>query len=475
MASPSASANYGDPLPDPTDFHFPPDFKWCVSTAAYQVEGNDKDSDWWQWEQIPGKIVNGEHSGRADDHWNRLEEDTQLLKDLNASAYRFSIEWAKIEPRQGVYDQDAIAHYRKELALLKAAGIEPVVTLWHFTFPEWVAAKGSWEWDGAPTAFANYVGIVYSLIAPDVTTFITLNEPTTYISAAYLGGLYPPGYTNLRDIFPPILGMLKAHAKAYHVLHDAAQSKGKTIRVGTANHLRIFDPFDPLKSLDRSFSQQLDEAFNWAFPSALQTGEFKMTITPYTIDQTIDGLSGTQDFMGVNYYSRTLVQFKLEAPFVNLINNPDAQHNDLGWEIYPEGFYKILKETYRRFPTLSILVTENGTADAKDSERPQFIIDHLKQLKRAIEDGVPVEGYCHWSIYDNFEWTNGFEARFGLYTVDYSTLKRTPRTSAKIFSRIAKENQVFSSVQDALSPPPPPNLPVNPLLPIPLLSPVSFP
>lgn len=169
---------------------FPNNFKWCVATAAHQIEGDNINSDWWAFEHVPGNIARGEKSGKTCDHWNRLEEDITLIKKLNVKTYRFSIEWAKIEPREGQWNQEAISHYKQELATLKRNGIEPMLTLHHFSLPNWVVQKGSWEWSGFPQAFKKYTEVVVTQIAPDVHDWITFNEPMVLISGGYMGALY---------------------------------------------------------------------------------------------------------------------------------------------------------------------------------------------------------------------------------------------------------------------------------------------
>jgi len=423
---------------------FPPNFRWCVATSAHQIEGGNNNSDWWDYEQIPGAIKNGEKSGLACDHWNRLEEDVRLIQDLGVGTYRFSVEWAKIEPRQGEWDWDAIRHYQHEIALLRQAGIEPMVTLHHFTLPRWVRALGGWEWAGAPRAFAHFAGLMYEALGADVRDWITFNEPMVNLVSGYLAGIGPPAKkVGLEETVVPIRGMLLAHASAYRTLHDMAGKR--PVRVGLAHHVRIFDPKHRLSWLDKKGARILDQVFNWAFIDAVETGNLRLSI-PFALkmNETIPGLKGTQDFLGVNYYTRDIVDFSIKSPplFLDRIVRPGAPINDMNWEIYPLGFYRVLKHLASRYPGKPIIVTENGIADSRDDRRMAFLDSHLKFMHRAIEEGVPVEGYCHWSLMDNFEWNEGFGPRFGLYEVDYATFKRTPRASAYHYRRIIQDNAV---------------------------------
>lgn len=426
---------------------FPEGFKWCVATSAHQIEGGNIASDWWDWEQQQGKIKNGDKSGKACDHWHRVKEDIGLMGKLGVNQYRFSIEWAKIEPTPGAWNLLAAGHYRREIALLRERGIEPMITLHHFTLPRWFAAMGGWESPQAAELFARYVAFVYKYVATDVRDFITINEPMVHLVLGYAAGINPPGKKGeLKSVVPPMVGLLKAHALAYqalHSLHKKSRFSEKPLRVGVAHHLRVFDPASSWNPADRLLASRLDHAFNWAFAETLETGHLKLNI-PFVVDVNVEvpEAKGTQDFIGVNYYTRDMVEVVLGAPGFKLSVPAKAETNDLGWEIYPEGFYRVLKATAKRFPGKQIFVTENGLADARDVKREAFIESHLSAMRKAMKEGVPVAGYCHWSLYDNFEWSEGFAPRFGLFEIDYNTLERKPRPSALKFSEIARKNSL---------------------------------
>lgn len=423
------------------DIQFPPGFHWCAATAAHQIEGGNINSDWWDWEQVPGHIANGDKSGAACDSWHRVSEDIALLKDLGVDTYRFSIEWAKIEPVEGQYDPAAIAHYKSEVDQLKKAGISPIITLQHFTMPRWLRAKGGWEWAGAEGEFMKYAALVYTKIAPGVRDWITINEPMVNVLGGYYEGIIPPGEKReLSGIVPVLKGLLVAHADAYQVLHQLAKTRGAAVRVGMAHHLRTFDPAVLTDPLDETATALAEQAWNWTIPDALETGRLQMSLLwMVSEDEVIPGLAGTQDFLGMNYYTGDLIAFSATQGLIQMARSW-LPKSDMGWDIYPQGFYRILSEAGSRYPGKSIFVTENGVADAKDSERPDFIQEHLKAMAQAIQEGVPVEGYCHWSLMDNFEWNSGFAPRFGLYAMDYKTFKRTPRPSASFFKEIVRKN-----------------------------------
>ena len=423
-----------------SEYPFPKDFKWCVATAAHQIEGNNTLNDWWEWEhRLPSKIKNSELSGLADDHWNRVDEDTELLNDLGVTTYRFSIEWSRIEPIEGQFNLEAINHYKYEIGELKKKGISPMVTLHHFTSPLWFAKKGGWANSDSPKLFERFVHFVRLQFGGSVEQWITFNEPMVLIAGGYISGVFPPGITDWNQVQAPLKNILLAHAKAYQELH-----KNGLAQVGIAHHLRIMDPYNKLNPIEWFLAQKLSNAFNWTMLNALKSGNIKLSVpTKINYHETIPELKDTQDFIGVNYYSRDLVQFTPhQKEAITLKVNSKNPKSDLGWEIYPTGMYDILKSVHHKFKNLPIIITENGIADQEDKLRSRFLIDHLFEVQQAIKDGIPVKGYCHWSLYDNFEWAEGFAPRFGLFNVDYLTLKRTPRESALLYRDIIFKNSI---------------------------------
>lgn len=423
---------------------FPPGFKWCTATSAHQIEGGNTQSDWWNFEKTAGKIKNGDLSGMATDHWNRIDSDIQLMKNIGVNTYRFSVEWARIEPKQGVWDRLAIDHYRHEIHLLREAGIEPLVTLNHFTLPQWVSDQGGWTWSGIPQAFENYTRFVYGLIGSDVRDFVTINEPMVVLLTGYLAGEFPPLFASSNHFKNAMIQMIRSHGIAYHAIHEMAASEGRPVRVGLAHHLRVFDPHSKWNPLDRIYAKLLDRVFNWAWFQALHSGFLKVNMPFFMhFKAHIPEAKGTQDFLGINYYTRDMVHFSLKSKTGADLKTPyGAAKSDLGWEIYPEGLIRVLRRAHAWFPKLPVIITENGIADSQDLKRGSFLVDHLAVLLRALDEGIEVEGYCHWSLLDNFEWLEGFTPRFGLFEVDYSTFQRIPRPSASLFETIARTNRL---------------------------------
>ncbi|MGZ3787882.1 MAG: glycoside hydrolase family 1 protein [Bacteriovorax sp.] len=420
---------------------FPENFKWCVATAAHQIEGGNENNDWWEWEHsVPSKIKNGENSGLAIDHWNKVAEDTKLLKDLGVKQYRFSIEWSRIEPKEGVFNLEAIHHYKDELKELQKYGIAPMVTLHHFTSPLWFAKMGGWSHPDSPQKFLQFVKFVNQQLGASVDQWITFNEPMVMIAAGYINGVFPPGIKDWKSVIGPIRNILIAHSLSYKELH-----RNKNAQVGIAHHLRIMHPYNKLNPIEWYLANKLSKAFNWTLLNALQTGTISLSVpTKIEYEEYLPQLKDTQDFIGVNYYSRDLVKFTPKGKdIITVVPNDKSPKSDLNWEIYPEGLYDILKSVSEKFENLPVFITENGIADKSDSRRADFLKQHLLQIHHALEEGINVLGYCHWTLIDNFEWAEGRGPRFGLYDVDYKTLKRTPRKSARYYQEIIERNGIL--------------------------------
>jgi beta-glucosidase len=271
-----------------------------------------------------------------------------------------------------------------------------------------------------------------------------------YLQSGYIEGSYPPlekrkDFAAAADVFE---GLLKAHAYAYKRLHDTAAARHAKVNVGITENIAAFEPLRNWAPLDRITARMVDRAWNWDFLDAIETGELKLTSTD--VDRRIDGLKGTQDYVGVNYYQRIYVAGDLLHPDEPKIlmhdpNVPGEPLNDLGSQVYPHGFYNILTEAGRRYRK-PIYILENGTADHNDNDiaRQEFLVEHLREVWLAInQGGVDVRSYVHWSLFDNFEWVEGFDAHFGLVAVDYEhDFKRTARPSAALYAQIAHANAV---------------------------------
>ncbi len=387
-----------------------------VATAATQIEGGEADTNWHRWAQGPGHVKDGSTPARAADHWRRVEEDLALLKEMGVRHYRMGLEWARIEPRPGVFDQAALRHYREELTALRAAGITPLVTLHHFNNPGWLEERGAWLDRSAPASFLRYVHKVVAEFKDLVGEWITINEPNVYATQGYVFGDWPPGHRSVGEAMTVMSRLARAHIRAYRLIHTIQP----TARVGVAHHLRVFDPADPMNPLDQAGAKLMEHLFQGALMEAMAVGRFRPPLRGAG-----DIRPGRYyDFTGVNYYTRSWVRGVSQG------TRPGSPVNDLGWEIYPEGLTRLLGRVARRYPG-PIYVTENGTADAADSFRPRFLVDHLRAVTAS---GAPVERYYHWCFTDNWEWVEGEVPRFGLVDLDYETQERRIKQSGRLYA-----------------------------------------
>lgn len=439
---------------------FPQGFFWGSATAAHQVEGGNTNNDWYLWEQARDaagrcRIHNCEQSGRAVEHYQRYDQDFDLARALNQTMYRFSIEWSRIEPKEGVWDFEAIRHYRDVLASLKRHGLRPMVTLHHFTNPLWLAQSGGWKNPQTVDKFERYVRFVVDQFKGDVDWWVTINEPVVYAVMGYLYGEFPPGEKNLTSAFVVVSNLLRGHARAYRAIHELdtvdADGDGQAAVVGMAHHLRVFMPADPRSRSDQAVARIRHYYFNVLLLEAATTGRLQFNIPlVYSVDEQVPGLKGSMDFIGVNYYSRDLVAFDWRRSsdlFAHILYEPDRRtYSDMGegWEIYPQGIFDllVLLKRYNR----PIFITENGVADTNGNLRPAFIAEHVYHIWRAVQLGIDVRGYLYWSLMDNFEWCRGAGPRFGLYRVDYQTQARTLTTGGELFRDIAGANALPPSI-----------------------------
>jgi len=407
---------------------FPDGFLWGAATAAHQVEGGNKNdwSEWekenadrlaknaegkwadWQKEKFPEMLTAENYiSGRACDHYNLYEKDFDIAKSLNLNAQRISIEWSRIEPEEGKFDEKEIEHYRKVIQAIKDRGMEPFVTIWHWTNPLWLEKKGGCHSRFFAWHFSRYAKYVTEKLGEEVNFWTTLNEPTTIIWECYLAGLWPPQKKNPITTWRVYRNLSKAHNLAYEEIHKI----NPKLKVGFTNIIPYLEPYNKNNILDRA-----------------ATRLFKYFASEKFLNMT----KGRHDFLAVQYYFHNRIKFP------GLIRRKNEVVSDLGWEIFPEGIYYNLKDLKKY--NLPIYITENGIADSDDSKRDKFIKEHLRWVHKAIEEGVNVHGYFYWSLLDNFEWDKGFWPRFGLVEIDYKTLERKIRPSAWEYAKICKEN-----------------------------------
>ena len=409
---------------------FPKNFLWGASTSSHQVEGNNH-NDWSEWEKKNagrlakeseskfGQLAAWSHikeeaqrpesyiSGIACDHYNRFKEDFDIAKHLGHNAHRFSIEWSRSEPEEGKFDDKEIEHYREVIKALRDRGLEPFVTLWHWTMPLWMAEKGGIISKEFPVYFERYVRYTVEKLKDGVTFWMTLNEPTAVIGAAYKSGQWPPQKRSAVLALRAFRVLADAHSRAYKTIHEINHNA----EVGCGHGLWYVEPRNARSLLDRWAARFYRFFANHYF--------FRLTGR------------GVHDYIGVQQYRYFYVRFP------QVLQSPKAPVSDMGWELMPEGTFKILMEMKRYGKPMYL--TEHGLADADDSRRAWFIAETLKNIKKTMEAGAYVRGYFHWSLMDNFEWDKGFWPRFGLVAVDRKTLGRKIRPSALEYKKIIQE------------------------------------
>lgn len=396
---------------------FPKGFLWGAATSAHQVEGNNINSDWWEWEKRVGlKDV----SGQACRHYDLFRQDFDLAKQLNHNCHRLSVEWARIEPEEGKFSQAEIEHYKEVILALRQRNLEPIVTLYHFTLPLWLAKRGGWENNLARKYFLRYADKVVSALCRDVKFWSTINEPLVYAYHAYILGVWPPQKKSVFAAQKVENNLAVSHIEAYSLIHGIYRRNNLTRpSVSIAKNVQAFFPC--VKSFRNKFAVYLrNRCYNLSF-----------------IDRLIRHKS--LDYIGINYYSRNLVDLEGWS-LKNFImdgcnkNHSTLKKNSMGWDIYPQGLYDVLME-YKKY-NLPVMILENGICTDDDSLRWDFIRGHLKMVSEAINSGLNVTGYVYWSLIDNFEWDKGFGPRFGLIEIDYSNFKRTIRQSALNFGQV---------------------------------------
>ncbi len=427
---------------------FPQGFLWGTATSSHQVEGNNANNDWWAFEQQPGAIWHDDRSSLACDWWRNAERDFDLMAEMGHNTHRLSVEWSRIEPEKDIFDPAAIVRYRQMLTGLRKRGIEPMVTLFHFTTPLWLAQEGAWRNPAVVDHFRRFVRHTAEELGDLVRLWCPINEPVIYATLGYLFGEHAPGARSWRLCFRVLRHLLQAHAAAYRVIHELDESA----QVGLAKAMQIFDALNPNDWAAVRLARLFDYLFNGLTLRAVEDGRlrFPLGLGVRRYAPLVDSL----DFIGVNYYSRQRVSMRRRGGgrLSVLHRTPGAEVSDSGRggpysELYPAGLYRVLKRAAGLGKP--IYVTENGLPDADDDQRPRFLLSHLGQVHRAMTEGLDVRGYYHWTVVDNFEWAEGWNLRFGLVALDLESQDRTPRPSAGLYSEIIKANAITREMVEA--------------------------
>lgn len=407
---------------------FPKNFLWGAATSAHQVEGGQH-NQWTVWElenaktlavraeyqlndlDIWGEIEqeardpNNYISGRTADHYERYQEDFDSVKELGLNTFRFSVEWSRIEPTEGAWDAAAIEHYKTYVKELKRRGIEPMVTLFHFTLPVWFAEKGGFEKRKNVKYFLRFAEKILTELGGDIRYVITVNEPEVYAVESYYRAEWPPQRQSFWKMFTVVNNLIYAHNKAAKMIHGS----NRRYKVSIAKN----------------------SSYVYAGDNALLS-RLSARIWQYVKDDyMLKRVSRSCDFIGVNYYF-------CDRFYGYRVHNPDRRLSDLGWDMHPENLEFVLERLHKKYK-LPIIVTENGLADGSDKDRKWWIGKTMLALSNALEHGVDLRGYIHWGLLDNFEWAHGAWPNFGLIEVDYKTMKRTIRPSARWWSALLRK------------------------------------
>ena len=404
------------------EFSLPKNMLMGVSTASAQIEGGNVNSNWNDWYR-QGRIKDGTDPATGNDHWVAWENDTRLMKEMGIQVYRFSVEWARLMPREGTVDPQAVERYRRELELLKVYGIQPLLTIHHFSNPMWFENKGAFTKRENLHDYLELVELVVDSFGDLVSQYITINEPNVYATNSYCFGQWPPGKTDYLQTFRVLENMAYCHIMAYNLIHRKRKAMGYSdTMVGAANHLRVFDPENPKNPIHCTVAKAAQWLFQGAMLRAMTLGDFRW---PLRNHWKLPKGEYT-DFNGVNYYSRSTI-----SGFADGVRK-NSPRTDLDWEVYPQGIVqcaKMLDDLLKR----PIWVTENGTCDNADRFRCRYLYDHLKQISQS---DLPFERYYHWCFCDNFEWIEGNWAKFGLVSVDPQTRVREIKASGNFYSSI---------------------------------------
>jgi beta-glucosidase len=407
--------------------NFPKKFLWGASISAHQTEGGTH-NQWTTWElenakskaaqaayhledldswpaiEAEAKDPHSYVSGVSTDHYNRYEQDFDLLKQLNMNAFRFSIEWSRVEPTEGAWSVQEIEHYKTYIAELKKREIEPVVTLFHFTIPQWFAAKGGFEHRGNVKYFVRFADKILHELGPHVRFVITINEPEIYAHESYLAGNWPPNVTSKWRMWRVLNNLAHAHNQVARLAHGL----NRRYKVSVAKNSSYFYAGDD------------------AWLSRKSAGIMQYFQDDYFLKKVAENC----DFLGVNFYFSNRV-------YGYRVHSPDQKISDVGWDLSPADIQHALERLHEKY-RLPIIITENGLADREDKYRQWWITQTLVGMQKALDNGVVLQGYLHWSLIDNFEWDKGIWPRFGLAAVDYKTKERTLRPSAIWFGKIIK-------------------------------------
>lgn len=438
---------------------FPPNFLWGAATSAYQVEGSPLADGagpniWHRFAHNPGNIANGDTGDVACDHYRRWREDVKLMRQLGLQAYRFSIAWGRILPEgRGKVNAKGLAFYDQLIDALLENGIEPMVTLYHWDMPAALDNLGGWLNPEAAHWFADYAAVVFRKLDDRVKLWATLNEPWVVMDGGYMHGAHAPGHRNLCEAAIVTHNLLRAHgaavrsyrAEGHHQIGLVVNIEPKYAASGAAEDLAATARAEAYMN-----RQYLDPVFLGRYPEELT--EIFGEAWPQWPQEDFDLIRQPIDFVGINYYTRNVTRQDPNAWPLRAapVRQRQATHTEMNWEVFPQGLTDTLLRVKERYGNPPVYITENGAAfydpptlegdRLADPLRTDYLRKHLLAAHAAIAQGVDLRGYFAWSLLDNFEWALGYSRRFGLVHVDFATQKRTPKDSARFYSRVIAGN-----------------------------------
>lgn len=406
-------------------------FLWGVATSAFQLEGSPY-ADWTTWDEILSEKPD------ITNHYRLYKEDLALLKDLGVNAYRFSPEWSRIQPREKVWDDKAIRHYQEVIEILLKSNIEPMLTLNHFTHPLWFIKKYPWHDDASLEKFLVFAEKMVRTLE-GVRYWVTFNEPYVLVLAGYFEGCTPPAIKDASLGVKALTNILKAHGATYDLIHSHIPDA----MVSIAHNMASFAPWSRWNPLDRLLVKITKHFYNHSLLDAFLNGTLSVKFPFRRALEIAVPIKGKLDFFGVNYYTRMHLRFN---PFKKMgiemrHRDIDGQGlTDMGWEIHPRGLEKVLR--YASKLDVPLIITENGIATRDSQRKIKFMQGHIDVLEKCRRQGRDIRGYFYWSLIDNYEWLQGLDSRFGLYTVDFHTLQRRPTTAAAYYSYLIKRRKL---------------------------------
>ncbi len=424
---------------------FPAGFLWGTASSALQTEGiitadgKTISNSWTAWEDQKN-IPNQNRMNNACNHWNHYKTDITLAADLSMNCYRFSIEWSKIEPERGVFDRAAMDHYIDYVKELIAQGLAPMPTLFHHAWPRWL--KNGFETTESIEAFTEFALYVFNAfkeanLLEHIPYWLTFNEPAGYALAAYMSGMYPPGKKYCIKLAGTVLkNMLDAHVAVY----NAFKAIYPNTQISLAHMMHPIKPYDPVNPADLLLAGLMDYLLNNVTLTYLHTGKFNWA---YLINEYNPQAKGTLDFIGINYYSLTLLHNFHEAkrPYELCADGDEGAH---GKVIYAEGFYTSLKRTQTLLPNIPIIVTENGCATNNTQIRDLYLKRHLYAMHKAMQEGVDIRGYLVWTLTDCYGWNSGNNSKYGMYYIDRTTNNRILKEGFEYFLNVVYKNRYFA-------------------------------